>query len=71
MHILQPKITKLKPNEVESILKRFNASLSQIPKIKSTDPGLGIEAFSVGEVIKVERKEREGTKTNVYYRVVA
>ncbi len=71
MHILQPKITKLKPTEVESILKRYNASLSQVPKIKSTDPGLGGEIFQVGEVIKVERKEKEGTKTNVYYRVIA
>jgi len=67
MHILQPKHTKLKPGEVEDLLKKFNISVSQLPKIKSTDPGIP-EGAKAGEVIKIERKEEGGI--HVYYRVV-
>lgn len=68
MHVLQPKHTKLKSDEVKSLLEKYNISLAQLPKIKHTDPALP-EGFTAGEVIKIERKE--GDKINVYYRVVA
>jgi DNA-directed RNA polymerase subunit H (RpoH/RPB5) len=68
MHILQPKHVKLKPEEVKSLLEKYNISLSQLPKIKSTDPAIP-EGCSIGEVIKIERKE-DG-ETNLYFRVVA
>ena len=38
MHILQPKHTKMKAEEVKDLLEKYNISLSQLPKIKSTDP---------------------------------
>jgi DNA-directed RNA polymerase subunit H (RpoH/RPB5) len=68
MHILQPKHTKLKPNEVQDLLKKFNISVAQLPKIRATDPALP-EGMKPGEVIKIERKE-EGS-IHVYYRVTA
>jgi len=68
MHILQPKHIKLKPNEAESLLKKYNIALSQLPKIKHSDPALANLNVSVGDVIKIEREE-EG-KTNTYFRVV-
>jgi DNA-directed RNA polymerase subunit H (RpoH/RPB5) len=67
MHILQPKHTILKPEEVKSLLMKFNISLSQLPKIKHDDPGLPVE-FKTGDVIKIERKETD--KVYTYYRVV-
>ncbi|MDO8564019.1 MAG: DNA-directed RNA polymerase subunit RpoH/Rpb5 C-terminal domain-containing protein [Nanoarchaeota archaeon] len=67
MHILQPKHTKLKPNEVKELLFKYNISIAQLPKIKVTDPILG-EGFVSGEVVKIERKEDD--KINIYYRVV-
>jgi DNA-directed RNA polymerase subunit H (RpoH/RPB5) len=67
MHILQPKQTKLKQNEVQEILKKYNIALSQLPKIKSSDPTLP-EGCIPGEVIKIERKDED--KVNIYYRVV-
>ena len=67
MHILQPKHTKLKPNEVKELLDKYNISVSQIPKIKSTDSAIP-EGSVPGEVIKIERKDED--KINVYYRVV-
>jgi DNA-directed RNA polymerase subunit H (RpoH/RPB5) len=67
MHILQPKHTKLKPDEVKSLLERYNIALAQLPKIKSTDPGIP-EGFARGEVLKIERKEVD--KMVTFYRVV-
>ena len=38
MHILQPKHTKLKPNEVKDLVEKYNIALSQLSKIKVADP---------------------------------
>jgi len=67
MHILQPKHTTLKQGEVEDLLKNYNISLTQLPKIKITDPALP-EGANVGDVIKVEHKDED--KVSFYYRVV-
>jgi DNA-directed RNA polymerase subunit H (RpoH/RPB5) len=68
MHILQPKHTKLKQNEVKELLKKFNISALQLPKIKKTDLALP-QDVQVGDVIKIERKIEEGKA--LYYRLVA
>jgi DNA-directed RNA polymerase subunit H len=67
MHILQPKYTKLTPQEVEKLVAELNISLSQIPKIKINDPALP-DNCQVKDVIKIERVT-DGKKA-VYYRVV-
>ncbi|MEK6918561.1 MAG: DNA-directed RNA polymerase subunit RpoH/Rpb5 C-terminal domain-containing protein [Nanoarchaeota archaeon] len=67
MHALQPKHTKIKKDEVNELLEKFNVSTYQLPKISITDPGLP-EGCSKGDVIKIERKFEE--KTFMYYRVV-
>ncbi len=69
MHILQPKHTKLKEKEAEDILEKLNISKAQLPKILSSDPALP-EGCSVGDIIKIERKDPESEKINLYYRVV-
>lgn len=68
MHILQPKQTKLKPEEVKALLLKYNISLAQLPKIRSDDSGIP-EGFAVGDVLKIDRKDGESVR--VYYRVVA
>ena len=67
MHILQPKHTKVNEKEIKELLKKFNISKSQLPKILSTDSALP-EGSSVGDIIQIERKEDD--KINLYYRVV-
>lgn len=67
MHILQPKHTKLKSEEVKDLVDKYNISLAQLPKVKAGDPAMP-EGCNVGEVVKIERKE-EG-KMVTYYRVV-
>lgn len=69
MHILKPKHVKLKEKEAEEILKKFNISISQLPKIFSDDPGMP-ERCEIGDLIKIERKDPETEDTNVYFRVV-
>lgn len=67
MHILQPKHSKLKSEEVKKLLEELNISLSQLPKIKIEDSALP-ENCEVGDVIKIERKEED--KIFTYYRVI-
>lgn len=67
MHILQPKHSKLSQKDSEELLKKYNISLAQLPKIDSEDAALP-EGCKKGDVIKIERKE--GDKINVYFRVV-
>lgn len=67
MHILQPTHTKLKPEEVEKLLKELNISQAQIPKILVNDPALP-EGCEVSDIIKIERITNG--KKSYYYRVV-
>ena len=69
MHILQPKLFKLKEEEVQKLLEKYNISLSQLPKISSEDPQLP-EGMQVGEVIKFERKISEEGEIIEYFRAV-
>ena len=68
MHIHQPKQSKLKEEEVKELLRKFNISLSQLPKIKQSDPTVP-EDCTIGDVLKIERKEED--RSYLYYRVVA
>ena len=67
MHILQQKHIKLKEKEVEQLLKDFNISRAQLPKIFSDDPALP-EGVEVGDIIRIERKDGDGIVP--YHRVV-
>jgi len=67
MHILQPKHSKLKPDEMAKLLEKYNISLSQLPKIKANDAAL-LEDCKVGDIIKIERKDKG--KVTDYYRVI-
>lgn len=68
MHALQPKHSKLKPEEVKQLLAKYNISVSQLPKIKATDGGLP-EGCVRGDVVKIERDQND--KKMFYYRVVS
>jgi DNA-directed RNA polymerase subunit H (RpoH/RPB5) len=68
MHILQPKHSKLKQEEVSKLLAKYNISLAQLPKISKDDSAVFSLNASVGDVVKIERKLEEGTED--YFRVV-
>jgi DNA-directed RNA polymerase subunit H len=67
MHILQPKHSILKKDDAEKLLVKYNVSISQLPKMKITDPAIPKDT-QIGDVVKIERKDEN--KTVVYYRVV-
>ena len=67
MHVLQPRHTKLKPQEAKILLEKLNITAAQLPKIEKTDAALPSDA-KIGDIIKIERKTPEGIV--VYYRVV-
>ncbi|MEM4152584.1 MAG: DNA-directed RNA polymerase subunit RpoH/Rpb5 C-terminal domain-containing protein [Candidatus Pacearchaeota archaeon] len=67
MHVLQPKHTKLKPEESKALLEKFNITPQQLPKIRKKDPALPEDA-KVGDIIKIERKTKTGKV--FYYRLV-
>jgi DNA-directed RNA polymerase subunit H len=67
MHVLQPRHTKLKPQEAKLLLEKLNITAAQLPKIQKTDAALPAEA-KIGDILKIERKTPEGLM--VYYRVV-
>lgn len=68
MHVLQPKHTKLKQEEVNKLLAKYNVSLAQLPKISKEDPAIFELNVQLGDVIRVERKVAEGSEE--YFRVV-
>jgi len=68
MHILQPKHTKLNEKDAQELLKKFNISKSQLPKILQNDAALTNMNCAIGDIIKIERAEED--KVNVYFRVV-
>ena len=67
MHILQPKHSKLNEKQAEELLKKFNISKTQLPKILLSDVAVP-EGSNLGNIIEIKRKE--GDKINTYYRVV-
>jgi len=69
MHVLQPKHSKISKKEEESLLKDINISKTQLPKIKETDAALP-EGSVVGDIIKIERKDKNTDEFFTYYRVV-
>ena len=68
-HILQPKHTRLSEKDTEKLLNDLNISKAQLPKILSDDMALPKDC-AVGDVVKIERKDKDTGKTSEYYRVV-
>ena len=68
MHALQPKHKKLKKEEVDKLVEKFNISVSQLPKISADDVCVP-EGCEMGDVLLIER-DIDGVIEN-YYRVVS
>lgn len=68
MHILQPKHTKLKQEEVIKLLMKYNISLAQLPKISKEDAAIFELNAQTGDIIQIERKGEN--ESQVYFRVV-
>lgn len=68
-HALVPKHIKLKEEEKQELLKKYNISDTQLPMIKSSDPAIQNLDPKTGEIIKIIRKSPTNIETE-FYRVV-
>ena len=67
--MLIPKHTKLNKEETEEVLKKYNISKKQLPKILKTDPAISTLDVEKRDVIKIDRNSPT-CGTSVFYRVV-
>jgi DNA-directed RNA polymerase subunit H len=68
-HALVPQHTKLNKTESEEVLKKYNITRVQLPKILITDPAIVHLKPNFGDIIKIERTSPT-RGTSAYYRVV-
>jgi len=66
---LVPEHVVLNPTEKENLLKKFNISLKQMPRIKKNDPVAVILKAEKGDVIRIKRNDPV-IEEYYYYRVV-
>jgi DNA-directed RNA polymerase subunit H len=68
-HELVPKHKILSEKEKENVLKKYRATLRQLPRILSSDPVVKAIGAKPGDVIKIIRKSPVSGES-IYYRVV-
>ncbi|MBI5354997.1 MAG: DNA-directed RNA polymerase subunit H [Candidatus Aenigmarchaeota archaeon] len=68
-HELVPKQEIAKKDEIDEILKKYNITKEQLPKIKSKDPVVKRIGAKDGDVIKSTRKSPTAG-VSIYYRIV-
>ena len=68
-HVIVPKHEIMKEEEVTKMLKMFNVTKSQLPKIPHSDPIVKILDAQVNDIIKITRQSDTNVKSP-YYRVV-
>ncbi|MBI4150577.1 DNA-directed RNA polymerase subunit H [Candidatus Woesearchaeota archaeon] len=69
-HLLVPKHAKASEKEVKDLLARYSISLSQLPRMLKSDPGLNHLDVAVDDVIKITRPSPITGETIFYRRVV-
>jgi len=68
-HILVPEHKKLSDEETEKLLKKYNLSRKQLPRIKLDDPAIIELNPERGDIIKIIR-DSPTTGKSFFYRVV-
>jgi len=69
-HILLFKHEKLSDKACEELLKKYNISASQLPKIFKKDPAVKGLEVKAGDVIEIERNSPTANRTKFYRMVV-
>lgn len=68
-HVLIPKHTKITKKEAQELLRKYNITQNQLPKISKNDAAIKHLEVEPGDIIKIERESPTSGKT-VFYRVV-
>ncbi len=68
-HFLVPKHLILTKEEEEVLLKKYNITKAELPKIKNSDPAITQYKPKQGDIVKIDRRSVYGDSIK-YYRVV-
>lgn len=68
-HELVPQHEILPEEEANELLKKFNVTRGQIPKILVSDPAAKKIGAKIGDVVKITRNSKTAGKS-IFYRVV-
>lgn len=68
-HVLVPKHVILNEVEKEELLRKYNVTVNQLPRIVLSDPMVTKLEAKVGDVVKIVR-DSQTAGTTTYYRVV-
>ncbi len=68
-HVLVPKHVKCPEAEVKEVLRKYQCSKADLPRIIITDPAIVNGGFEAGDVVRIERQSPTAGLT-YYYRVV-
>ncbi|NOQ56091.1 MAG: DNA-directed RNA polymerase subunit H [Nanohaloarchaea archaeon] len=68
-HVLVPRHEILDAKEKETVLKKYNVTVEQLPKILNDDAAIKAFGAKVGDVVKITR-ESVTAGVSIYYRTV-
>ncbi len=68
-HVLVPKHVKCSAKEKEELLKKYNITINELPKIKKSDQAISQLDAKPGDVIKIIRKSPTADEA-LFYRCV-
>ncbi|MEK6939978.1 MAG: DNA-directed RNA polymerase subunit H [Nanoarchaeota archaeon] len=69
-HHLVYKHSKVADAEKENLLKKFDITPQDLPKIMQTDPAIKTLGVKTGDIIKIERESKTAGKSAYYREVV-
>ncbi len=69
-HQLVYKHSKVADAEKESLLKKYDITLRDLPKIMEQDPAIKSLGVKAGDLIKIERESKTAGKSTYYREVV-
>ncbi len=70
VHVYVPKHEILKEEEAIKLLKRYNISKKQLPRMAKSDPVVKFIGAKIGDVIKITRKSPTTVEAETYRVVV-
>ena len=68
-HVLVPPHELLKAEEIQTLIKRYNISISQLPRVYYKDPAVHHLDVKSGDVIRIIRQSPTAGKS-IFYRLV-
>ncbi len=69
-HILVPEHKKISEREKQELLKKYNITIKELPRILISDPAIAHLDVKPGDIIKIIRKSPTSGES-IYYRVVS